>query len=255
MSLTIMNEAVHPPVSPDIAKAIVAVMAQIGTLGKDSRNDHASYKYVSVDKFFDSIGRLMAKEGIFVLTNEVSTSVDRVESVDKRGEVKIGSWLTANYELFLCHSNGSVCGPVKRVIRVQATGPQAYGAAASYVEKYFLRSLFKIPTGDHDIDGEPQDGLPAQSRAPTPPAPPSHLGVAQSAPVTGSSPVSQATGKRILPKTWREDVRALFKAAESLDKLNAAYDKSVAAYRFEGDNLDELDALIREAADHFKETA
>jgi hypothetical protein len=30
----------------------------------------------------------------------------------------------------------------------------------SYAEKYFLRSLFKVPTGEEDADAHPQEGLP-----------------------------------------------------------------------------------------------
>ena len=164
MSLDSMPEPAQFGMMPEIAKAICEVSKQVGTLGKDGDNKFASYKYVSVDKFFDHLGRLMAKEGLFVLTNEVLTSVERAEAVNpKSGEVKIKAWLFAKYEIFLCHESGSMWGPIKRDIRVEATGPQAYGAAASYAEKYFLRSLFKVPTGDKDIDAEAPEGLPANS--------------------------------------------------------------------------------------------
>lgn len=241
MSL-IEHHANHSPtMPPEIAKSIVSVMAQIGTLGKDGNNTHASYKYVSVDKFFDSIGRIMAKEGLFVLVNEVSTNVDRIESVDKRGEVKIGTWLTANYELFLCHSSGSVCGPIKRVIRVQATGPQAYGSAASYVEKYFLRSLFKIPTGDHDVDGDPQEGLPAKNHAPVPSAPP---------PPPEAHP---SQGKRLPPKNWMQETHALFQAAKTDKALNESYEKLKRVFNFTHEQEDQLSALLLEEQAKFEE--
>jgi len=41
---------------------------------------------------------------------------------------------------------------------MQILGPQSYMAAQSYCEKAFLRSLFKIPTGDLDLDQLPSDG-------------------------------------------------------------------------------------------------
>jgi len=40
---------------------------------------------------------------------------------------------------------------------MQILGPQSYMAAQSYCEKAFLRSLFKIPTGDLDLDQLPSD--------------------------------------------------------------------------------------------------
>jgi hypothetical protein len=39
---------------------------------------------------------------------------------------------------------------------LQITGPQSFQAAQSYNEKAFLRSLFKIPTGDMDLDALPE---------------------------------------------------------------------------------------------------
>src|SRR5690606_40790208 len=45
---------------------------------------------------------------------------------------------------------------LKRSLFIQITGPQTHQAAQSYAEKAFLRSLFKIPTGDMDLDSLPQ---------------------------------------------------------------------------------------------------
>jgi hypothetical protein len=60
-------------------------------------------------------------------------------------------------------------GPIRRNQQVSATGPQSYGASEAYVEKYFLRNLFKIPTGELDADAEPQEGLPPKRTPPKPP--------------------------------------------------------------------------------------
>ncbi len=40
----------------------------------------------------------------------------------------------------------------RRTLYIQVTGPQTFQAAQSYAEKAYLRSLFKIPTGDMDLD-------------------------------------------------------------------------------------------------------
>jgi hypothetical protein len=40
---------------------------------------------------------------------------------------------------------------------MQVLGPQTHMAAQSYAEKTFLRSLFKLPTGDLDLDQLPTD--------------------------------------------------------------------------------------------------
>ena len=58
---------------PEIAKAVVKVMGEVKKLGKDTRNAHGGYNYVSVDQFFDQIGQLMHGAGIFVVVNELDS--------------------------------------------------------------------------------------------------------------------------------------------------------------------------------------
>lgn len=154
----------HPTMPPEIAKSVVSVMKQVKQLGVDENNKFGGYKYVSVDKFFDSIGRLMAEADIFVLLHETSSEVAQKEAVDDRGHTKKSNWLTCGYDVFLYHSSGAEYGPIHRTIQVAATGPQSYGSAMSYAEKYFLRSLFKVPTGEQDADAEPQQGLPSETK-------------------------------------------------------------------------------------------
>ena len=158
---------------PEIAKAVVKVMGEVKKLGKDDTNKHGGYKYVSVDQFFDQVGKLMAEAGIFVLVHEADSNIDVRETTDSYGKQKASAWLSTAYDVFLVHESGVMHGPLRRHQQVSATGPQSYGASEAYVEKYFLRNLFKIPTGEADADADAQDGLPTtQRRAPTPPKPP-----------------------------------------------------------------------------------
>lgn len=146
---------------PEIAKAIIAVKKKVKQLGKDDENKFARFKYVSVDKFYDNIGPLMAEAGLFVICEEVGCDVAPRESTNDAGVTKTSVWLSAHYELTLFHETGVQYGPIHRMITVPATGPQAFGSGMSYVEKYFLRGLFKIPTGEQDADAEAQEGVPA----------------------------------------------------------------------------------------------
>ena len=167
----------RPPMPPEIAKAIISVNKRVTSLGKDEENKFARFKYTSVDAFYEAIGPLMADAGIFVLTDEVDTEIERREGTDDQGRPRITVWLTTKYEISIYHENGAEWGPICREMMVAATGPQAYGAGQSYVEKYFLRGLFKVPTGDADADGHPQAGLPERPQTkgatrtarPTPP--------------------------------------------------------------------------------------
>lgn len=149
----------------EIAKAIVAVSKEVRQLGKDQDNKFARFKYVSVDKFYEEIGQLMAKHGLFDVIDEIRMQADRRETTNDQGQVKAAVWITTEYDIWLYHESGAEFGPLSRSIMVQATGPQAFGSGVSYVEKYFLRSLFKVPTGEEDADAAPQEELPTTQRA------------------------------------------------------------------------------------------
>lgn len=142
---------------PEIAAAIVAVKKQIRRLGVDERNEHARYNYVSVDKFYEIIGPLMADAGLALLINEAESEV-RVSEGEKKTP-----WLFASYELTFLHESGVMSTlPMSRTLAMPINGPQTYGAAQSYVEKQFLRQVFKVPTGEKDADETAQgEGAPA----------------------------------------------------------------------------------------------
>jgi len=168
-----------PPMPPEIAKAIVAVNKQVKSLGKDANNPHGKYKYTSVDAFYEAIGPMMADAGLIAFTNEIETAITQRESTDDYGHTKRSNWLTSQYEIMLYHESGVEWGPIRRAMMVIASGPQAYGSGQSYVEKYFLRGLFKVPTGDGDADSHERAELPARQQRPSrpplrQPAPPHH---------------------------------------------------------------------------------
>lgn len=146
----------RPKMPPEIAKAIVAVMATIKPLEKDGDNKFQKYKYVSVDQFYELVGRAMASAGIFLMAFE-----NKIE-VHDRGNA---SWLSVVFDLFVYHESGAEFGPIQRTTQVVASGPQSYASAQSFVEKYFLRALFKIPTGDSEPDAEEKRTLPAAGAA------------------------------------------------------------------------------------------
>lgn len=161
------GEVLPAKMPPEIAAAVVVVMAKAKQLGKDAQNKHGGYAYVSVDKFFESLGPIMAEAGIWLNIEEDSTEI---KANDKSGN----PWLFVRYELTLVHKSGAMAPPVHRAIAMPISGPQAYGAAQSYVQKQFLRALFQVPTGDKDADDAPTDGEPpartTQAAAPLKPA-------------------------------------------------------------------------------------
>lgn len=175
----------------EIAKAIMQVKTQIKQLGADERNAHASYNYVSVDKFYERIGPLMAEAGLALLINEAESEVRISETTDNQGRERKTPWLFCRYELTFLHESGAMSAlPMARSLAMPINGPQTYGAAQSYIEKQFLRQVFKVPTGEKDADeteqgqaaptGRPQaraqtNGATRTLAAPPPPERPAHV--------------------------------------------------------------------------------
>lgn len=152
-----------PKMSPSVAKAVVAVTRGIkGKLGKGGYNEHGKYKFVSVDDFYEFVGPLMAEAGLFTLAHLTRSEVFEIVK-EEYGKEKRTSQLNMEFDLFLVAEDGDMYGPVTREVTVIAAGPQAYASAESFVTKYFVRNLFKVPTGEPDADDDDKDGsLPAK---------------------------------------------------------------------------------------------
>ena len=104
----------------------------------------------------------MASHGLFDIAVERSSAVEIREGMDDKGNLKKSAWLSVDLDFWLYHESGASYGPILRHIQVVAGGAQSYASAQSFAEKYFLRNLFKVPTGDVDeVDASQQVSLPA----------------------------------------------------------------------------------------------
>lgn len=167
-----MNETVNSSTGevtigmpPAIAQAIIAVKKQVRQIGQDERNEHGKYRYVSVDRFYERIGPMMAEAGLALLIDETETEVRISETTDRDGNPRKTAWLFAQYNMAFMHESGALSTPMRRSVAQPLTGPQTYGAAQSYIEKQFLRQVFKIPIGERDADETAQgDDAPARGR-------------------------------------------------------------------------------------------
>ena len=101
------GEVLAPAMPPAIAAAIIAVKKQVKQFGADDRNEHGRYNFVSVDKFYERIGKLMADAGLALLIDETSTEV---RASDKSGN----PWLFCQYNLAFMHEGGAMSAPLRR---------------------------------------------------------------------------------------------------------------------------------------------
>ena len=234
-------------VPPSIAQAIIAVKKQVRQLGSDERNEHAKYAYVSVDKFYERVGPMMATAGLALLIDETSSGIEILESTDRDGNLRKVPWLFAHYALSFMHEDGSVSAPMRRSLAMPINGPQTYGAAQSYIEKQFLRQVFKIPTGEKDADETAQgDDAPSGGRR----APQVNSG-ARSYPQRQQAAPAPSDAAAEATKRWREIARDIdgmedaemlqrleeWPAFRALDKISAEASGSPAEHK---ENMDML---------------
>lgn len=147
----------------EILGALVEALGKVKKLTKSDRNESEGYTFTSIDSFLSLVNPICAETGLVVLMDE--TSVEDVSAVARSGT---DAWLRISYEFTLAHVSGQTLGPFRRHVDVPRSGPQAYGAAQSYVLKQFLRAQFQIATGetdDPDFGTRAKDGSPFDQSA------------------------------------------------------------------------------------------
>jgi hypothetical protein len=177
-------------------------MGGIKMLHKTERNEFGGggrgYSYVSADAFYAALGPLMSEAGLITILQQADWHTRTIETTKGPRIILFIDW-----DIYLCHSSGVMWTyPLRRSVNVDSGGAQVWGGAQTYVEKYFLRSLLKIPTGeknkeaagdygDTDADADPayQEVPKKRKRIPIPgydPTPPEARRSAESLPPTGS---------------------------------------------------------------------
>jgi hypothetical protein len=139
------------PMPPEIAGAIIQVMAEIGVLAHNAQNTHNQYAYASVDAFLAATNPLCAKHGLIVMPVQIGVQKEQVQSGDK-----ILNVMDFSFQFLLAHKSGKTwMNPVDvRNVRLLWSGAQTSGMAQSYVQKQYMRGLFQIATGDKDADAD-----------------------------------------------------------------------------------------------------
>jgi hypothetical protein len=135
-----------------IVQAICKVMTSVEAVKKSQRNAHGGYQFASTDDIYAALTRKMGEVGLVLITLEETAEIKRVEKDGKSVQ-----WLNCVFSFILATAEATWSDPrARRTLMIQVTGPQTFQAAQSYAEKAYLRSLFKLPTGDMDLDGLPQ---------------------------------------------------------------------------------------------------
>lgn len=144
------------PIPGSIVKAICQIMVTVDAVKKSNRNQHGNYNFASTDDIYAAVTRKMGEVGLVVMALEDVCEIKRFET-EVKGEKKTAQWAHMVFSFVLATETDTWSDPrAKRTLYLQVTGAQTFQAAQSYAEKSYLRSLYKLPSGDMDLDSMPQ---------------------------------------------------------------------------------------------------
>jgi hypothetical protein len=133
-----------------IVKSILDTARGVGTLGKATLNPHGNYNYVSIDKFYENVARIANENGLNWVLRE--TLFEMLPNVGKTGAIRV------SYAVDMMHEAGEVRLDFSQVSIIHPVqGAQTIGSLMSYADKVLMRQLFKVPTGEKDIDADETD--------------------------------------------------------------------------------------------------
>lgn len=144
---------------------IGSAMAEIGAIGKDSKNDQQGFMYRGIDAVYNALNPVMAKHGIFICPEVLDQK--REERTTKYGSVLIYTILTIRYTVYA--PDGSYIQMIV-VGEGMDSGDKSTNKAMSVAMKYAMFQLFMIPTEEmKDPDAESfNDVLPRGQKAKQP---------------------------------------------------------------------------------------
>lgn len=144
-----------------IVRAIAEIQSSLNAVAKDGRNAHGGYQYASTDAIYAALARKMGEVGLAMITLEDEPEIKILDVTDSKGNAVKQKWCRFRFQFVLaCEDATWTDARCSRSLFIQLTGAQSFMAAQSYAEKTFLRSLFKLPTGDLDLDAMPTEDDP-----------------------------------------------------------------------------------------------
>jgi hypothetical protein len=135
----------------EIAKAISAVMKAVDPVAKRGVNEFHRYQYATAADLVHALQKPMAEAGLIVVHSEASRSVT-------------DGLLEVTFNFHIAHSSGAVWPHEIKATGIAAAktskgspDDKAWNKCLTAAHKYFLVTLFKVPTGDFpdaDADGD-----------------------------------------------------------------------------------------------------
>jgi hypothetical protein len=206
-TIQMMPTPVHLPVTSvgKLSGAIAGVMSEIGTIKKGGYNAFHKYHYARMEDLLEALTPLMGRHGIAVFQNELE-----IKTIENR--------IAITYEFTVGHtSNESMQGLRQTGMCIARNSKGDYDDKAinkchTQARKYFLLSLFQVPTGDFE---EADEGPPKESEQPKQAGPRTVPGPPPAPAPEPVSPYKIIVPKGCAPETW---------LAAYLQRINEAKD-------------------------------
>lgn len=135
-----------------IYKQMLAVLADVGAIGKNQKNVAQGYAFRGIDDMMNGLHPLFAKHGIFIIPDVIHEARTERATRDGKG-VLIETLLTVKYTAY-ADDGSSVCGTVRG--EGMDSGDKSSNKAMSAAFKYWLMQTFIVPTADI-ADGDRDD--------------------------------------------------------------------------------------------------
>jgi len=149
-----MTSSMLPDMPIEIQECVSEVQKHIEVVAKADKNDFAKYSYASADAIYGQITNKLGNVGLVIAPYLLAqVELKKVETTDKQGQLVIKQWCFCRFGFALA-AKGKTYAPLQfeEPVFAEYLGPQTLQAAKSYAQKSFLRGLFKIPTGEVDLD-------------------------------------------------------------------------------------------------------
>lgn len=150
-----------------IHEAIPHIMAEIGAIGKNSRNTQQGFMYRGIDDVMNALNPLMAKYGVYCVPEVLEQT--REERQTRNGGNLVYSILRTKYTFYA--SDGSNVSAVV-VGEGMDSGDKASNKAMAIAMKYVMFQTFCIPTVEMKGMDDKMDDPDAETHEITPKAKP-----------------------------------------------------------------------------------
>lgn len=131
-----------------IYKKMSDVMKDIGSVGKDQKNQAQGFKFRGIDQFVNSLYPALTKNGVFMAPRCVSEAHELKEVQRSSGKAGVDKHVTIlmEYDFFAEDGSKVTVGPIPA--EGLDSGDKATNKALSAALKYALIQTFSIPTED-----------------------------------------------------------------------------------------------------------